>query len=62
MRTTSTQGVFHLAAGDKLIVIASTSGNTATTNTHTKVELETKSKGYPMVREDFTITEKAQRS
>ena len=42
MRTTSTQGVFHLAAGDKLIVIASTSGNTATTNTHTKVELETK--------------------
>ena len=43
MRTTSTQGVFHLAAGDKLIVIASTSGNTATTNTHTKVvALETK--------------------
>ena len=42
MRTTSTQGVFHLASGDKLIVIASTSGNTATTNTHTKVELQTK--------------------
>ena len=38
MRTTSTIGVIRLEKGDMLMVIASTSGNIATTNTETEVQ------------------------
>ena len=38
MRTTSAMGVVHLEKGDQLMVIASTSGNVATTNTETEVQ------------------------
>ena len=43
MRTTSTMGVVHLEKGDQLMVIASTSGNVATTNTDTEVQ------GHPSI-------------
>ena len=38
MRTTSTIGVIRLEKGDMLMVIASTNGNIATTNTETEVQ------------------------
>ena len=38
MRTTSTIGVLRLEKGDMLMVIASTSGNVATTNVDTEVQ------------------------
>ena len=44
MRTTSTIGVLRLEKGDQLMVIASTSGNTGTTNTETEVQ------GHPSIR------------
>ena len=43
MRTTSTMGVVRLEKGDQLMVIASTSGNVATTNLDTEVQ------GHPSI-------------